>query len=158
LAAVLQATIPIFGMFFAHVTLPDEPLQLPKLLGLLLALGGVTLICGRLLGFNSPLAFWGGVAVVVGAASAAYANVLVKARSVQLSPDMLAAWSSISIKSTSRRSNRRLNSVAWRRSAGMKSYDRSHSRQRSNLLRLLHNELNLGEVLILLEKTFFDLG
>jgi hypothetical protein len=32
LAAVLQATIPIFGMFFAHVTLPDEPLQLPKLL------------------------------------------------------------------------------------------------------------------------------
>ena len=49
--------------------LPDEPLQLPKLLGVLLALGGVTLICGRLLGFNSPLAFWGGVAVVVGAAS-----------------------------------------------------------------------------------------
>src|SRR5205814_7996894 len=32
---------------------------LPKLLGVLLALGGVTLICGRLLGFNSPLAFWG---------------------------------------------------------------------------------------------------
>jgi hypothetical protein len=131
LAAVLQATIPIFGMFFAHVMLPDEPLQLPKLLGVLLALGGVTLICGRLLGFNSPLAFWGGVAVVVGAASAAYANVLVRARSIQLAPDMLAAWSSISIKSTSRRSNRRLNSVAWRRSAGMKSYDRSHSRQRS---------------------------
>src|SRR5438093_9374800 len=105
-------------MFFAHVMLPDEPLQLPKLLGVLLALGGVTLICGRLLGFNSPLAFWGGVAVVVGAACAAYANVLVKARSIQLAPDMLAAWSSISIKSTSRRSNRRLNSVAWRRSAG----------------------------------------
>jgi len=28
----------------------------------------------------------------------------------------------------------------------------------NNLLRRLHNELNLGEVLILLEKTFFDLG
>ena len=41
---------------------------------------------------------------------------------------------------------------------GDESYDRSHSRQRSNLLRRLHNELNLGEVLILLEKTFFDLG
>lgn len=40
----------------------------------------------------------------------------------------------------------------------MKSYDRSHSRQRSNLLRRVHNELNLGEVSILLEKTFFDLG
>lgn len=33
-------------MFLAHVMLPDEPLQLPKLLGVLLALGGVTLICG----------------------------------------------------------------------------------------------------------------
>ena len=54
----MQATIPIFGMFFAHVMLPDKPLQLPKLLGVLLALGGVTLICGRLLGFNSPMAFW----------------------------------------------------------------------------------------------------
>jgi hypothetical protein len=28
----------------------------------------------------------------------------------------------------------------------------------NNLLRHVHNELNLGEVLILLEKTFFDLG
>ena len=93
-------------MFLAHVMLPDEPLQLPKLLGVLLALGGATLICGRLFGFNSPLAFWGGVAVVVGGASAAYANVLVKPRSIQLAPDMLAAWSWISIKSTSRRLNR----------------------------------------------------
>ena len=118
----------------------------------------MTLICGRLFGFNRPLVFWGGVAVVVGGAGEAYANVLVKARSIQLAPDMLAAWSSISIKSTSRRSNRGLNSVIWRRSAEMKSYDRSHSRQRSNLLRRVHNELNLGQVLILLEKIFFDLG
>src|SRR5437773_9812901 len=82
-------------MFFAHVMLPDGPLPLPKLLGVLLALGGVTLICGRLLGFNSPLAFWGGVGVVVGAASGAYANVTVKARAIQLAPAMLAAWQMI---------------------------------------------------------------
>src|SRR5215470_7497971 len=145
-------------MFFAHVMLPDEPLQLPRLLGILLALGGVTLICGRLLGFNSPLAFWGGVAVVVWSGERGLRQRVSQGALDPVAPDMLAAWSSISIKSTSRRSNRRLNSVAWRRSAGMKSYDRSHSRQRSNLLRLLHNELNLGEVLILLEKTFFDLG
>jgi hypothetical protein len=61
----------------------------------------VTLICGRLFGFNSPLFFWGGVAVVVGGASAAQANVLIKARSIQLAPDPLAAWSLIAIKSTS---------------------------------------------------------
>jgi drug/metabolite transporter (DMT)-like permease len=95
LAAVLQATIPIFGMSFAHRMLPDEPLRLKKLAGAIIALGGVTLICGRLLGLNGPLAFWGGVAVVFGAASAAYANVLVKARSIQLAPAMLAAWQMI---------------------------------------------------------------
>jgi drug/metabolite transporter (DMT)-like permease len=95
LAAVLQATIPIFGMMFAHWMLPDEPLRLQKLGGAIVALGGVTLICARLLGFNGTLAFWGGVAVVIGAASAAFANVLVKARSMQLAPAMLAAWQMI---------------------------------------------------------------
>jgi drug/metabolite transporter (DMT)-like permease len=95
LAAVLQATIPIFGMFFAHWMLPDEPLRLQRLAGAIIALGGVALICGRLLGFNGPLAFWGGVGVVIGAASAAFANVLVKARSIQLAPAMLAAWQMI---------------------------------------------------------------
>ena len=95
LAAVLQATIPIFGMIFAHWMLPDEPLRLQRLAGAIVALGGVTLICSRLLGFNGPLAFWGGVGVVIGAASAAFANVLVKARSIQLAPAMLAAWQMI---------------------------------------------------------------
>ena len=95
LAAVLQATIPIFGMMCAHWMLPDEPLRIQKLAGAMIALGGVAVICGRLLGFNGPLAFWGGVAVVVGAASAAFANVLVKARSMQLAPAMLAAWQMI---------------------------------------------------------------
>jgi len=95
LAAVLQATIPIFGMIFAHWMLPDEPLRLQKLAGAIVAIGGVSVICGRLLGFNGPQAFWGGVAVVFGAASAAYANVLVKARSLQLAPAMLAAWQMI---------------------------------------------------------------
>src|SRR5437588_1915157 len=92
LAAVLQATIPIFGMIFAHWMLPDEPLRLQRFAGAIIALGGVTVICSRLLGFNGLLAFWGGVAVVVGAASAAFANVLVKARAIQLAPAMLAAW------------------------------------------------------------------
>ena len=80
LAAVLQATIPIFGMLFAHLMLPDEPLQLPKLLGALLAVGGVAMICERLLGFNGFMAFWGGLGIIMGAASSAFSNVLLKAR------------------------------------------------------------------------------
>jgi drug/metabolite transporter (DMT)-like permease len=95
LAAVLQATIPMFGLIFAHWMLPDEPLRFQKLAGVIIAIGGVTVICARLLGFNGPLAFWGGVAVVFGAGSAAFANVLVKARSIQLAPAMLAAWQMI---------------------------------------------------------------
>ena len=95
LAAVLQATIPIFGMLSAHLLLPDEPLRLQKLVGALLALGGVAMICERLLGFNGLMAFWGGLGIVFGAAGAAFSNVLLKARGMQLAPAMIAAWQMI---------------------------------------------------------------
>jgi drug/metabolite transporter (DMT)-like permease len=95
LAAVLQASIPIFGMIFAHWMLPDEPMRLQKLAGALLALGGVAVICARLLDFNGLLAFWGGLGIVVGAAGAAFSNVMLKARTIQLAPAMLAAWQMI---------------------------------------------------------------
>jgi len=95
LAAVLQATIPIFGMVFAHWLLPNEPLRLQKLGGAIIALGGVALICGRLLDFSGLLAFWGGLGILFGAASAAFSNVLLKARAIQLAPAMLAAWQMI---------------------------------------------------------------
>ncbi len=95
LAAVLQATIPIFGMLFAHWMLPDEPLRLQKLAGALLAIGGVAVICSRLLDFGGVLAFWGGVGIVFGGATAAYSNVLLKARRIEIAPAMLAAWQMI---------------------------------------------------------------
>ena len=95
LAAVLQTTIPIFGMLFAHWMLPDEPLRLQKLAGALLAIGGVALICGRLLDFGGVRAFWGGVGIVFGGATAAYSNVLLKARRIEIAPAMLAAWQMI---------------------------------------------------------------
>ena len=95
LAAVLQATIPMFGMLFAHFMLPDEPLQLHKLLGALVAVGGVALICERLLGFNGLMALWGGLGIILGAASAAFSNVVLKARAIQLAPAMIAAWQMI---------------------------------------------------------------
>jgi drug/metabolite transporter (DMT)-like permease len=95
LAAVLQATIPMFGMLCAHIMLPDEPLQLHKVLGALVAVGGVALICERLLGFHGVMAFWGGLGIILGAASAAFSNVLLKARAIQLAPAMIAAWQMI---------------------------------------------------------------
>src|SRR6266699_3024439 len=92
LAAVLQASIPIFGMLFAHLLLPDEPMRWQRLAGALLALGGVALICGRLLDRSGMLAFWGGLGIVLGAAGAAYSNVLLKRRALELAPAMIAAW------------------------------------------------------------------
>jgi drug/metabolite transporter (DMT)-like permease len=95
LSAVLQATIPIFGMVFAHFVIPSEPLQGPRIAGALVALGGVAVICSRLFDFGGLLAFWGGVAIVFGAAGAAVSNVLLKARAIQLAPAMIAAWQMI---------------------------------------------------------------
>jgi drug/metabolite transporter (DMT)-like permease len=95
LAAVLQAIIPMFGMLFAHFMLPDEPLQVHKLLGAFIAVGGVALICERLLGFNGLMAFWGGLGIILGAASAAFSNVVLKARAIPLAPAMIAAWQMI---------------------------------------------------------------
>ena len=95
LSAVLQATIPIFGMVFAHFIIPNEPLRGARIAGALVALGGVAVICSRLLDFGGLLAFWGGVAVVFGAASAAFSNVVLKARAIRLAPAMIAAWQMI---------------------------------------------------------------
>jgi drug/metabolite transporter (DMT)-like permease len=95
LAAVIQASIPIFGMIFAHWMLPDEPLRWQRLVGALVAILGVAFICARLLSFNGWLAFLGGVGVTIGAASAAFSNVVLKAKKIQLAPSMLAAWQMI---------------------------------------------------------------
>jgi drug/metabolite transporter (DMT)-like permease len=84
LAAILQASIPIFGMVFAH-----------WLLGAFVSIGGVALICARLLSFNGWLAFLGGLGITIGAASAAFSNVLLKSRRMDLAPAMMAAWQMI---------------------------------------------------------------
>jgi drug/metabolite transporter (DMT)-like permease len=95
LSAVLQATIPIFGMVVAHFIIPSEPLRGARIAGAVVALGGVAVICSRLLDFGGLLAFWGGVAIVFGAAGAAFSNVLLKARAIRLAPAMIAAWQMI---------------------------------------------------------------
>ena len=92
LAAILQATIPSFGLVFAHFYLPEERLKWERVLGALLALGGVTIICAKLLDFQGIMAFWGGVGIVVGAAAASYSNVLIKARRKKFAPSMISAW------------------------------------------------------------------
>ena len=92
LAAVLQATIVVFGMIFAHWLLPTEPLSWQRVGGALLAGVGIALICGRLFDHGGLLAFLGALGILFGGAGAAFSNVLLKRRALQLAPAMLAAW------------------------------------------------------------------
>jgi drug/metabolite transporter (DMT)-like permease len=91
LAALLQATIPVFGMLFAHPYLPGERLNARKLAGALLGVAGVGVIFSNQLAAEGAMAVWGSAAVVAGAVFVAYANVLVKAGGARLDASVLAA-------------------------------------------------------------------
>lgn len=95
LAAVLQAIIPVAGMVFAHWLLPSEPMRWQRVAGALLAIVGVALICGRLLDNGGTITFWAGLGIVIGGAGAAFSNVLLKRRALELAPAMIAAWQMI---------------------------------------------------------------
>src|SRR3712207_3583293 len=91
LAALLQATIPVFGMLLAHPYLPGERLNARKLAGALLGVGGVGVIFSHQLGAEGAMALWGSTAVVAGAAFVAWADVLGEAEGLKLDAVLLAA-------------------------------------------------------------------
>lgn len=90
LSAVLQATIPAFGLVFAHLYLPGERLTALKSGGVAVGLLGMGIIFSNQMSLSGSDALWGSVAIVAGAASAAYANILVKAYGRDLDPAVLA--------------------------------------------------------------------
>jgi drug/metabolite transporter (DMT)-like permease len=91
LAALLQTTIPAFGLLIAHLHLPEERLTIAKVCGVVLGIMGVGVIFSNQLTTAGPLALWGSAAIVTGAFGAAYSNVLIKARGGHLDPATLAA-------------------------------------------------------------------
>jgi drug/metabolite transporter (DMT)-like permease len=91
LAAVLQTTIPAFGLVIAHLHLPGERMTPARIAGVALGVGGVAVIFSGQLASDGPLALWGSLAIVAGAFSTAYGNVLVKARGGHIDPAVLAA-------------------------------------------------------------------
>ncbi len=91
LAAVLQATIPAFGMIFAHFHLPHERLTWRKALGVLLGIGGVGLIFYDQVEMEGRMALLGCAAMIVSALVVSYYNVLIKARAGHIDPAVLAA-------------------------------------------------------------------
>jgi len=91
LAALLQATIPAFGLVIAHYYLPGERITPMKICGVLLGVVGVGVIFSNQMQIEGALALWGSAGIVVGALGVAYANVLVKARGAHIEPATLAA-------------------------------------------------------------------
>jgi len=90
LAALLQATIPAFGLVIAHYYLPGEQMTPVKIFGVLLGVAGVGVVFSNQLSIAGPRALAGSSALVFGSACAAYANVLVKSRGSKLDPAILA--------------------------------------------------------------------
>jgi drug/metabolite transporter (DMT)-like permease len=91
LAALLQATIPLFGLLIAHRVLPGEPLTTARLAGVCVGLLGVGVIFSDQLEGGDVWALWGGAALVLGALAAAYSNVLVKSRGAEFDLSVLVA-------------------------------------------------------------------
>ena len=89
LAALLQATIPVFGLVIAHFYLPDEQMSPAKVFGVVLGVAGVGVIFSDQLSVAGPKALAGSAGLVVGSACAAYANVLVKSRGGNMEPATL---------------------------------------------------------------------
>lgn len=91
LAAVLQATLPAFGLVIAHVHLPSERMTWSKIFGVVLGFAGVAVVFSNQLAIAGGKAFAGCVALVLSAFFAAYSNVLVKAHGRKMEPAILAA-------------------------------------------------------------------
>jgi drug/metabolite transporter (DMT)-like permease len=91
LAALLQATLPAFGLVFAHFHLPGERLSWAKIGGVVLGVCGVAVVFSNQLAVAGRQALAGGVALILSAAFAAYSNVLVKRYGKNLNPAILSA-------------------------------------------------------------------
>jgi drug/metabolite transporter (DMT)-like permease len=90
LAAVLSATVPLFGLPIAHRYLASEPLSVPKVIGVLLGVTGVAVVFSGQLGIGGPQALWGSAGIIVAALATAHAGVLVKAQGTHIEPSVLA--------------------------------------------------------------------
>lgn len=91
LAAVLQATIPAFGLVMSHVLLPSDRMTLRKVIGVVLGIAGVAVVFSDRTTLAGPEALRGGAAIVGGAFAVALSNVLVKARGGSFDPVVLSA-------------------------------------------------------------------
>ncbi|MBU1049609.1 EamA family transporter, partial [Candidatus Bipolaricaulota bacterium] len=89
LTSILFSTMPLFVLVLAHFMVPAERMTSRKLIGILVGIGGVALIFSHHLQVSDPLAIWGAVAILAGAAFAAVSSVLVRRYGGHLNPSVL---------------------------------------------------------------------
>ncbi|MBK9924374.1 MAG: DMT family transporter [Anaerolineales bacterium] len=63
-AAILDATVPLFSLVIAHFTLPDDKMTVPKVTGLLIGFAGVIILMSKDIG-GSPSSLLGQGAVIL---------------------------------------------------------------------------------------------
>lgn len=90
LTAVLSATLPLFVVIFAHISIKAEPMTRRKVLGVIVAFAGVTAIFWRDLA-SAPVStmqfsLLGSLAIVGSAASGAVGNVVAKRYASEIDP------------------------------------------------------------------------
>ena len=91
LAALLQSTMPAFGLLLAHLYLPKERMTPLRIVGVVMGIVGVGVIFSNQLSVSGPRALVGSAALVLSALSGAYSNVLIKAKAKHLDPSVTAA-------------------------------------------------------------------
>lgn len=91
LAALLQATIPLFGLLLAHRYLPDEPITVRKLVGIGIGLLGLGIIFSDQFKIGGAWSLWASAAILVGAFASAYSGVLVKVKGAKFDISVLVA-------------------------------------------------------------------
>ncbi len=89
LAAVLQATITVFGLILAWLMLPAERITPQKIIAVIVGVIGVAIIFLDQLKVDNWMAFAGCAAIVIGAYAAAQASILVKAKATDIHPASL---------------------------------------------------------------------
>jgi drug/metabolite transporter (DMT)-like permease len=92
LAALLQATIPAFGLVIAHFYLPAERMTATRIAGVLMGVIGVGVIFSNQLSVTGHRALLGSVALVLSSICVAFSNVLIKDRGGNLDPSIIAAF------------------------------------------------------------------
>jgi len=90
LTALLFAGFPLFGILVAHFVLAEERLTFLKGFGAIVGLAGVGVLFSDQLDSAGALAFWGSLAIVAGAFTAACGDVSVKRWGGHIDPLILA--------------------------------------------------------------------